>query len=154
MRLHFSGYSVQFIKKILRSTMKAHSRIQEKSSKWCKTPVQKETLENNIAAEGEKRKERKLVQWLTWLQICAFCTNHEGLALKKMYGDVVSKKWCRVKLVERTDTSIEKMLQKSHPFENAKCEDKCFVCLSEGSGSCRSCNVSYEILFNTRKAPT
>ena len=70
----------------------------------------------------------------------------EGSALKKVYEDVISKSRCRVKVVERAGTSIKKMLQKSYPFEKAKCEDKCFVCMSEGSGNCRRCNVSYEIV--------
>ena len=36
--------------------------------------------------------------------------------------------------------------QESYSFEKAKCEDNCFVCMSEGSGNCRRSNVSYEIV--------
>ena len=70
----------------------------------------------------------------------------EGSALKKLYEEVIRKSRCKVKVVERAGTSVKKALQKSYLFEKAKCEDKCFVCMSEGSGSCRSCNVGYEIV--------
>ena len=51
-----------------------------------------------------------------------------------------------MKVVERAGTSVKKVLQKSYPFENAKCEDKCFVCVPEGIGNRRMSNVSYEIV--------
>ena len=42
--------------------------------------------------------------------------------------------------------NVKQVLQKSYPFKKAKCEDNCFVCMSEGSGNCRKSNVSYEIV--------
>ena len=69
-----------------------------------------------------------------------------GSALKKIYENVISKSRCRVKVVERAGTNVKQVLQKSYPFKKAKCEDNCFVCMSEGSGNCRRSNVSYEIV--------
>ena len=54
----------------------------------------------------------------------------EGSALQKMYENVISKRQCRVKVVERAGTNIKKILQKSYKFEKAKCEDKCFICIT------------------------
>ena len=70
----------------------------------------------------------------------------KGPALKKIYEDVISKSRCRVTVVERAGTNVKNILLKSYPFENAKCEDKCFVCVPEGSGNCWMSNVSYEIV--------
>ena len=69
----------------------------------------------------------------------------EGSILKKKYEEVIEKSECNVKVVERAGTSVKKQLQKSYPFSQEKCDDKCFVWVSSGKGKCRRVNVNYEI---------
>ena len=65
--------------------------------------------------------------------------------LKKKYEEVIEKSKCKVKVVEKAGSSIRQKLQKSYPFKKDKCDDECFVCLSEGDGNCRKENVNYEV---------
>ena len=146
MRLQFSGYSVQFREQILRSALKAHSRIKEKVARGERPLYRRKDWKQKERLKEKRGKKENWYKKKKDYRSVLFVQPTEGSALKKVYEDVISKSRCRVKVVERAGTSIKKMLQKSYPFEKAKCEDKCFVCMSEGSGNCRRCNVSYEIV--------
>lgn len=55
-------------------------------------------------------------------------------ALKKKYKKIIEKSKCSVKVVERAGTSVKSKLQKSYPFPKNICDEKCFLCQSEGKG--------------------
>ena len=98
----------------------------------------RERKENWYKSRGDKKDEKEYMSVL-------FVQPTENSALKKKYEEVISQSECKVKVVERAGVSMKKKLQKSYPFREEKCEDKCFVCLSEGKGNCKRCNVTYEI---------
>ena len=93
--------------------------------------------ENWYKSKGKREKEVMSV---------LFVQPTENSALKKKYEEVISKSECSVKVVERAGASVKSKLQKSYPFPKSVCEDKCFVCMSDGKGNCRRCNVTYEVV--------
>ena len=52
----------------------------------------------------------------------------------------------RLKLVEKTGTTLKEMLQKSDPFKRQRCgREDCLVCKQAGKGPCNAHGVTYEI---------
>ena len=146
MRLQFSGYSIQFREQVLRSALKAHKRIKEKVANDERPLYRKKHWRQKERIREKRMKKTCWYKGKNDFKSVLFVQPTVGSALKKIYENVISKSRCRVKVVERAGTSVKKVLQKSYPFEKAKCEDNCFVCVSEGSGNCRRSNVSYEIV--------
>ena len=58
---------------------------------------------------------------------------------------MLQKSNCKVRIIERAGVSVKKKLQKSYPFLKEKCDETCFVCMSEGKGNCKRSNVTYQI---------
>ena len=152
MRLQFSGYDEKFRKQALRSAAKAYNKIKDKVRKgerplyrrknWKQSERMKEKRrrkEEWYKAKGDKKKKQEEYMSVIFVQPT------EKSALKKKYEDVIRKSECNVKVVERAGVSVRRKLQKSYPFKKNVCEDKCFVCMSQGKGNCRRSNVTYLI---------
>ena len=56
----------------------------------------------------------------------------------------------RIKIVERTGSTIKSMLSKKAPWPSSRCqaEEECFYCMTspQGKGSCRNTGVGYRII--------
>ena len=151
MRLQASGYSEQLRKQVLDSAANAYKKIKNRVDRgerplfrrkqWKQEERIKEKRkrkENWYKSKGDKNNGNEYMSVL-------FVQPTENSALKKMYEEIIGQSECNVKVVERAGVSVKKKLQKSYPFRKEKCEDKCFVCLSEGKGNCKRCNITYEI---------
>ena len=150
MRLQFSGYSEQFRRQVVKSAITAHRRIKEKVESG-ERPLyrRKQWKQNERTKEKRKRKEnwykQKTKNKEKEFMSVLFVQPTEGSVLKKTYEEVIERSMCNVKVVERAGTSVKNQLQRSYPFNQEKCSDKCFVCVSGGKGNCRKSNVNYEI---------
>ena len=52
----------------------------------------------------------------------------------------------KIKVVEKTGTTVKKMLQKSNPFKQQRCgRENCLVCKQAGRGPCNAQGVMYDI---------
>ena len=151
MRLQASCYSEQLRKMVLDSAANAYKKIKNRVDRgerplfrrkqWKQEERIKEKRkrkENWYKSKGDKNDGNEYMSVL-------FVQPTENSALKKMYEEIIGQSECNVKVVERAGVSVKKKLQKSYPFRKEKCEDKCFVCLSEGKGNCKRCNITYEI---------
>ena len=66
--------------------------------------------------------------------------------LKRTYQKEITRSGHRIKVVEKTGTTLKRQLQTSNPFKPQQCgREDCFVCSSGGSGNCQSEGVTYEI---------
>ena len=150
LRLQFSGYDEKFRIEVLESAAKAYKKIRLKVDRGERPLYRRKEWKQE---ERAKEKRRKKENWYNKNKTCKkeeyksvlFVQPTEKSALKKLYEQVISKSECNVKVVERAGMNVKSKLQKSYPFKREKCSSKCFVCLSEGRGNCRRCNVNYEI---------
>ena len=52
----------------------------------------------------------------------------------------------KIKAVEKTGTTLKKVLQKSNPFKQQRCgRENCLVCKQAGRGPCNAHGVTYKI---------
>ena len=147
LRMQYSGYSEEFRKDIVRSAISAYEKIKGKvergerplyrSKKWKQKERRKEkrNKKDDWYNKGDKNGYKSVI----------FVQPTRNSVLKKKFEEVIEKSKCKVKVVEKAGSSIRQKLQKSYPFKKDKCDDECFVCLSEGDGNCRKENVNYEV---------
>ena len=126
----------------------AHKRIKEKVERG-ERPLyrRKQWRQNERTKDKRERKEtwyKQKNQTKEFMSVL-FVQPTKGSLLKKKYEEVIEKSACNVKVVERAGTSVKRQLQKSYPFGQEKCKERCFVCESGGKGNCRRNNVNYEI---------
>ena len=147
LRMQFSGYSEQIRKQVLHSAVKAYRKIRSKVDKG-ERPLyrrkhwkQKERIKEKRQCKEEWFKSKKDDEYMSVL----FVQPTEKSELKKMYEEIVQKSNCKVRIIERAGVSVKKKLQKSYPFLKEKCDETCFVCMSEGKGNCKRSNVTYQI---------
>ena len=99
-------------------------------------------------AEREKEKEEKKRQWYKsgGFDSVLFIPSTPDGKLKTLYQREINKSGFRIKVVEKTGTTLKGELQTSNPFRPRRCgRGECFVCSSGGSGNCNSEGITYEI---------
>ena len=66
--------------------------------------------------------------------------------LQKKYQSEIRNQGYKIKVVEKTGTTLKKVLQKSNPFKQQRCgRENCLVCKQAGRGVCNAHGVTYEI---------
>ena len=66
--------------------------------------------------------------------------------LQKKYQSEIRNQGCKIKVVEKTGTTLKKVLQKSNPFKQQRCgRENCLVCKQAGRDPCNAHGVTYEI---------
>ena len=69
-----------------------------------------------------------------------------GSQLQKKYQSEIRNQGYKIKVVEKTGTTLKKVLQKSNPFKQQRYGGKnCLVCKQAGRGPCNAHGVTYEI---------
>ena len=149
-RMQFSGYNETIRKQVLQSAAKAYKKIMVKVERGERPLYRKKHWSQ---AERMKKKRKKRENWYKakrdkrgkeYMSVL-FVQPTKNSALKKKYEEIIDKSECSIKVVERAGTSVKSKLQKSYPFPKSICDEKCFVCQSEGKGNCRRCNITYDI---------
>ena len=66
--------------------------------------------------------------------------------LKRAYQKEIAKSGLRIKVIEKTGTTLKSKLQVSNPFKPRHCDrEGCFVCSSGGTGNCNAESITYEV---------
>ncbi|KAL9976409.1 hypothetical protein ACROYT_G013708 [Oculina patagonica] len=69
-----------------------------------------------------------------------------GSRLQKEYQREIRDQGYRIKVVEKTGTTLKAVLQKSDPFKRQRCgREDCLVCKQAGKGPCNAHGVTYDI---------
>ena len=69
-----------------------------------------------------------------------------GGELKRMYEKEIKKSGLRIKVIERSGTTLKSQLQTSNPFKDKRCGRlDCFICTTTGIGNCNTESVTYKI---------
>ena len=144
-KMQYSGYSQSFRFNVVNSAMKAMETIREKERLGIRPMNRPKEWKR---AEREKEKEEKKRQWYKsggFDSVLFIPSTPEG-KLKTMYQREINKSGFRIKVVEKTGTTLKDELQTSNPFRTRRCgREECFVCSSEGTGNCNSEGITYEI---------
>ena len=69
-----------------------------------------------------------------------------GSQLQKKYQSEIRNQGYKIKVVEKTGTTLKKVQQKSSPFKQQRCgRENCLVCKQAGRGPRNAHGVTYEI---------
>jgi len=75
-----------------------------------------------------------------------FVPTTPGSKLKKALQEEVNKTTIKVKVVEKSGTSLTSLLQRSNPARERNCQrENCLLCTSNGKGDCTKNEIVYEI---------
>jgi len=67
-----------------------------------------------------------------------------GSQLQKEYQREIKNQGYRIKVVEKTGTTLKEVLQRSDPFKRKKCgREDCLVCKQAGKDPCNAHGVTY-----------
>ena len=66
--------------------------------------------------------------------------------LQRRYQSEINRQGIKIRVVEKAGRSIKSMLQRSDPFKERRCgRESCFVCTTEGKGSCDKNGINYAV---------
>ena len=144
-KLQYSGYTQTFRHNVVNSAQKAFQTIHEKETLGIRPMNRPKEWKR---AEREEEKHRKKRSWYKdggFDSVLFVPSTPEG-KLKSAYQWEITKSGYRIKVVERTGTTLKSALQVSNPFRPPQCgREDCFVCSSGGTGNCNTEGITYEI---------
>ena len=145
-KMQYSGYTQPFRYNVVKSALNAFESIKEKKVLGIR-PINR-PKDWRRAERDEETQEKKR----TWYRNGGFDSvlfvpsTPEG-KLKNMYQREIAKSGVRIKVVEKTGTTLRSRMQTSDPFKPQGCGRlQCFVCSSGGTGNCNSESITYEIM--------
>ena len=144
-KMQYSGYNQNFRYNVVNSALNAMKIIREKEELGLR-PINRP--KGWKREEREKEKEEKKRKWYKngGFDSVIFVPSTPKSVLKQMYQQEISKSGIRIKVVEKTGTTLKAELQTSNPFKPQRCgRELCFVCSSEGTGNCDAMGITYEI---------
>ena len=144
-RMQYSGYKQSFRVQVIKSAINAYEVLREEERNGKRPLYRPKTWK---AIEREQERKIKKLDWYKkgGNKSVMFVPYTPGSILQKLYTDEVRKSELPIKIVERAGISLKQILQKSDPFASKNCgRFDCFVCSSEGKGSCRSVGINYNI---------
>lgn len=148
MRMQFSGYNKKFRYEVVNSALKAYRTMLLKDLAG-KVPLYRP--KGWMEKEREEAKRLKKNNWYksSNYKSVIFVPATPSSMLKKRLQRDVNESGLKIKIVEKSGTSIKRILQRSDPFKEKKCsKDDCLVCSTGGSGPCSTTNVNYRIKCN------
>ena len=98
--------------------------------------------------ERRKEAQKKRTDWYNKnkYESILFIPPTPASSLKAEIEKEIKKSNIKIKVVEKSGTSIKRSTQKSDPFGKAKCaNEKCWICQAEKGGNCRAPGVTYKI---------
>ena len=144
-KLQYSGYTQTFRYNVAKSAMNAYDDIKEKERLGIRP---KNRLKTWRRQEREIEKARKKKDWYKegGFDSVLFVPSTPGSQLKRSYQKEIAKSGLRIKVIERTGTTLKNKLQVSNPFKPRHCNrGDCFVCSSGGTGNCNTESITYEV---------
>ena len=144
-KMQYSGYSCSFRFDVVKSALNAMKIIREKEELGIRPINRPKEWKRQ---EREKEKELKKREWYRkgGFDSVLFVPSTPAGKLKGMYQREINRSGLRIKVVEKTGSTLKDELQSSNPFRPAQCgREQCFVCSSGGKGNCDSEGITYEI---------
>ena len=147
-RMQASGYDHEFRLEVLKSAMKAYSKLKERENEG--GLLHRPRMFQRI----ERRKER-LEKKKNWFgkkyETVLFVPATPDSELQKNLQRTINETNVKIKVVERSGTKLVRLLQRNDPFKEKMCPKsaKCLVCSGERPGGCRDNGVTYRIKCET-----
>ncbi|KAL9971251.1 hypothetical protein ACROYT_G023757 [Oculina patagonica] len=145
LRMQYSGYNQKFRYEVVDSAIKAYRARQEAELKG-ERPIHRPKGWRRNERETEKSKKREDWYKKGGNEAVIFVPARPGSQLQKEYQREIRDQGYRIKVVEKTGTTLKGVLQKSDPFKRQRCgREDCLVCKQAGKGPCNAHGVTYEI---------
>lgn len=145
LRMQYCGYTKKFRYEVVASALKAYDAIQEHARNG-ERPLYRPYEWNR--EERDREKSEKRLGWYRkgGYESVIFVPSTPRSELQQKYQREIDRHGLRIRAVERGGRTVKSSLQRSNPFRSATCgRQSCFVCETEGRGSCEKEGVTYEI---------
>ena len=152
LRLQYSGYDMKFRREIIDSGIKAYRQMEE-NDRQGRIPLHRtrEWKRN----ERERMKRVKKEEWFKkgGYESLIFVPATPKAELKKKLQRKVDETDIKIKVIEKTGSTLKRSLQKTSISDKKECEDEeCKICkTSKVKGLCRKEGVTYEIVCKACK---
>ena len=144
-KLQYSGYTQPFRYNVAKSALNAYEIIKEKKRLGIR-PVNRLKTWKRKEREAEKVKRKKSWYKDGGFDSVLFVPSTPENQLKRAYQKEIAKSGLRIKVIEKTGTTLKSKLQVSNPFKPRHCDrEGCFVCSSGGTGNCNAESITYEV---------
>ena len=144
-RMQYSGYDQKFRAEIMNSALKAYDKLRE-AERLGNRPLYRHKTWNTLAREQERKTKKQNWYKRGGNKSVMFIPYTPNSELKNLYNQEIKRAELPIKIVEKAGVSLKRILQKSDPFKSKNCgRFDCLPCTSQGSGSCRSIGVNYDI---------
>lgn len=143
-KLQFSGYDHKFRYDVVKSAIHAYETIKQRADAGLRPINRPKEWKQD---ERTKNKEMKKRSWyrVGGFDSVLFVPSTPGSTLKRMYRKVIKKSGIRIRVVERTGSTLKSKLQRSNPFRRTNCgRNDCMVCTTTGVGNCEKEEITYE----------
>ena len=144
-QLQFSGYNKSFRFHTIASSIKAYNTLRTREDDG-ERPLYRPRSWNESERREEKSKKKN-----EWFQkdgevTVLFVPPTPNSMLTKALRVVATKSEIKMRIAERSGTSLKRKLQRSNPFKPKNCDrDDCFICQTGGKGNCDAEGVTYNI---------
>ena len=145
LRMQWSGYDQNLRYEVLKSAFDAYDVIKTREVEDGIPMYRHKDYHRN---ETRKEKVRKINRWHGNYEAVMFITATPNSKLKKEMQSYINACGAKIKVAEKSGTKLVRIIQKNDPFknENKECgKENCLVCITGGSGNCRSTGVVYEV---------
>ena len=147
LRMQFSGHDKRMRKAVIKSGLSAYRKMEENQKKGT-TP-----LHRTRQWKREERERKKRVKKETWYQkggyeSTIFIPATPQGELKKKMQKKIDQTDLKIKVIEKTGSTLKRALHKTSITEKTECsDDECPICkTSKRKGMCRKEGVTYEIV--------
>ena len=144
-RMQASGYDKQFRLEVSKSARNGYEKIKERENNGGSMHRSR----NWKRTERRKEKEEKGKNWFDTgkYESVLFVPATPESELQKKMQEQLNRSKIKMKVIEKSGTKVQRMLQKNDPFSRKTCtqQEKCMVCSGNNPGGCRDNGVTYRI---------
>ncbi|KXJ09015.1 hypothetical protein AC249_AIPGENE13966 [Exaiptasia diaphana] len=144
-RMQYTGYKEEFRYDVVKSALNAYRRILALDKQGLRPMYRPKEWKK---AERDEKKREKRTSWYKRgiYSSVIFIPATPNSELRKILEEDVRKSGVGIKIVEKSETNVKRVLQRSNPFRKKVCEEEeCLVCRTGATGPCRTQGITYEI---------
>ena len=144
-RMQYSGYNKEQRYNVIKKALSKHDQRMENMIDGRRYRRRKD-----VYTTRRKEKKKKHEKWFTnggRYETVMFVEPTKGSQLKKRIQIAAKKNKIKLKVIEKTGTKIQNLLQRSDPFSNGRCQrNDCAICRNELGVNCRARGCVYEVV--------
>ena len=146
LRMQFSGHDKKMRKEVIKSGIKAFRTMQE-NDKAGTVPLHRPREWQRKRRERMKRQKKETWYMKGGYETPIFIAATPNGELKKRMQKKIDESDMKIKVIEKTGSTMKRTLHKTSITERTQCADnECMICLtSKKKGLCRKEGVTYEI---------